>query len=120
PLTVELVAVPDRVHAGERAEIHVRAALSAGAVLTPHGATGRGIVPFSVALLEPDLAAGAPVYPAPSAGDVAVVPVRLPASTPAGRRSVRVSVHGQTCMPSGECRPPVRATLEVSVLVVPR
>jgi hypothetical protein len=112
--------VPERVRAAERAEIHVRVGLAAGHVLTPHGAVGRGIVPFSVALLEADLAAGPPAYPAPATDDVAIVPVRVPPGAPAGLRPVRVSVYGQVCSASGDCRPPVRATLEVNVVVVPR
>jgi hypothetical protein len=123
PLVLELLAARTVMRAGEGTDLRVRLSPSSGFVVTPHSATGRGIAPLSVALLESDLAAGLPSYPPPlatGAFDAAVIPIRVPASAPSGPRPARVSVRCQICTAEGDCRAPVRVTLEVGLTIVAR
>lgn len=119
PLVVTALASSPRLRAGESTEIRLRLALTPGVTVTPHGAVGRGLVPLSVTLLEPDLVSGPPVYP-PAGADAAVIAVRVPPSAPPGPRAVRVSVRCQACATGGGCRQPLRATLEVELTIVGR
>jgi hypothetical protein len=120
PLVLELRTARTSLRPGETTELYVRLQPASGFVVTPHSATGRGVVPLSVALLDADLIAGAAVYgPATLTGayDGAMVPIRVPRSTPPGSRRVRVSVRAQACTAEGDCRAPLRATLSVAVNV---
>jgi hypothetical protein len=123
PLTLELRPARTSLRAGEGTELFVRMRPAPGFVVTPHTAAGRGVVPLSVALLEPDLAAGPATYgPATLSGayDGVMVPIRVPQSASVGPRRVRVSVRAQACTAEGDCRPPVRVTLEVGLSIVAR
>jgi hypothetical protein len=120
PLVLELRAERTSLRPGEGTELFLRLQPSVGFVVTPHSTTERGVVPLSVALLEPDLAADPPTYgPATLSGayDGAMVPIRIPRSAPEGARRARVSVRAQACTAGGDCRPPIRVTLEVALTV---
>jgi hypothetical protein len=123
PLVLELRAARMTLRPGEDTELFVRFQPSPGFVVTPHSSAERGSVPLSVALLEADLAAGPPTYgPATLSGayDGAMLPIRIPRSAPEGIRRVRVSVRAQTCAVDGDCRAPIRVTLEVGLNLTSR
>ncbi len=120
---VTLDARPSReaLRPGETAEILIRIEVAPGHVVTPAGAAS-GAVPFSVALLETDLAGGAPVYRPFSSGtglqEAAVLRLRVPADAAKGPRRVRVAVRYEACPAVGACPPPERAILEVALEIV--
>jgi hypothetical protein len=121
PVTLEARAEPTEIRPGGRTQVHVQVQLAPGVRLTAPHAPARGSVPFSITLLDADLAAGPPVYPTADlfAGPVeaAMLPVRVPGDAGAGPRPVGLAVRFEVCDERGRCGPPQRVVLEVSLTV---
>jgi hypothetical protein len=119
-VTIEARLTRPSLRAGERVQIHVEVRTTEGWRVTPHRTEDRGAVPLSAALLDPELGAGPAVYPTTSAQVLtALVPLRVPAGTSAGRREARVAVRFEACTAAGACQAPERVTLGVSLTIAP-
>ena len=119
-VTLEARLEKEALRRGERTQVQLDVRTSDGWTVTPHRPADRAAVGLSVTLLEPDLGAGAAVYPAAAERLLtARVPLRVPPGAAAGRREVRVTVRFEACAAGRACERPERVTLGVPLTITP-